>query len=214
MQDLQADLGQLLALVVLFCLEEVLGQILEAKRVAWVRSKRLLEEAACLLATFVVCDVRGDLDYAESSQRHRVVWVILDGPVHAELCLRQVAKPEVAKSDREPDVGRRSWVVPNHGLQLRQTLLDMAFVKLDNRSGQAAQCLDRGVGGGLPSLLVETLARLNLLFTCVAVAQRLFELACRNLVEAHAYKVVRVNLRDGVRLFDQLEASLAVQLAL
>jgi hypothetical protein len=39
-------------------------------------------------------------------------------------------------------------------------------------------------------------------------------LSSRNLVKTHAYQVVRVNLRDSVGLFNQLEPTLAMQLAL
>ena len=86
----------------------------------------------------------------------------------------------------------------------------MAFVKLNNRSSQRTNLFDAVICSDGADLLEKTLGSFELLLTSVAVAECLFELACCDLVEAHADQIIRVNLRDGVGLFDQLKAPLAV----
>jgi hypothetical protein len=54
----------------------------------------------------------------------------------------------------------------------------------------------------------------QLLLAGLVIALSLLQLTGRYLVEAHADKIVWINLRDGVGFFDQFEAAETVRLAL
>lgn len=87
----------------------------------------------------------------------------------------------------------------------------MASVKLDDCAGKHTQRLDCMV---LATALVGTLVGLQLLLTCLAVTLRLLQLTGCNLIKTHADQVVRIDLRNRVGFLNELEAPLAVELAL
>ena len=188
----------------------MLSQVTDTERVAWVRLKGSLEVGHRLFSHFEVVHVGCNLNDASRCQSHWVVWIQFDCLVHAQFGLRQVSKAIVAEPNTKPDVRGAARVFVHHLLQETQTLLSVAFCKLNygpcenkegfNRCGRVTRAC-------FAAMLLKTS---QLLLTVLIIVWSLFELASRNFVKALTAEAVHVRLRGLDGFFDQFVTLLAV----